>query len=65
MQFANEGGRQHLERCEGCPDCSYLLDLFTACDDCGHWMSKDCEYHYDRGTGATLCGSCEPQEAMA
>jgi hypothetical protein len=57
-------GRAHLEQCseEGCDWCNHLLSIYTACDECGHWMNNECEHYYDQESGQTLCHSCEPKE---
>lgn len=58
----------HLEDCEDgdCEVCNYLLlEFFTACDGCGHWMDKECVggYFYNPDTGHTYCMSCEEKYA--
>jgi hypothetical protein len=52
---------QHLTECQGCDECNFLMSLYTACDNCGHWMNNECEYFYNLQTGETLCFTCEPK----
>lgn len=54
-------GRTHLERCPGCGECDHLMGFYTACDNCGDWMSNECEHYYNQETGETLCFACEPK----
>lgn len=56
--------RNHLDECPGCAYCDHLMsDFYIACDECGHWMHRDCEYFYDEKTGETLCAQHEPAAA--
>lgn len=56
-------GYDHLTNCDKtyCEECERLLELYTACDSCGHWMNNECEHYYNQETGETLCGTCEPK----
>ena len=57
-------GYNHLTECPGCDECDHLMSLYTACDNCGHWMWNECEHYYNQSTGETLCYCCEPKEEI-
>lgn len=54
----------HMDTCEDeyCEACQYLLEFYSACDSCGHWMNKESaegSYFYHQDTGHTYCMHCE------
>ena len=47
----------HLEDCEGCGQCTELLEHYQACEGCGHWGMKDVD-SWNLIDGMPFCDSC-------
>lgn len=53
---------QHLNDCDGCERCDFLMGVYMACDGCGQWGHKDSSHQYAMRDGEFFCEKCTPAE---